>query len=136
MLNRLLPTKLPYAETADDIVEKYNYMVKTVNSTVTKPAVQATQETNVVSLVGVVVSQDFSAPSGTLFTTFTIAHSLGSIPSGFIVSDFVYSSGALSAEMHSLSRVSWTTSQITVRLNITTGTGTAFSGSFKILVLR
>lgn len=133
----ILTSKMPYATSADDIVERYNYLVKTVNSSfVSEQSPTVAQANDVISLNGVEVSQSFSGPSGTLFTTFTIAHSLGSIPSGYIISDYEYSSGSLTAEMHSISRVSWTATDITVRLNVTTGTGTAFGGSFKLLVLR
>lgn len=89
-----------------------------------------------VSLDGAYVTQGFSAPSGTLFASYTIAHGLGVVPTSFIVSDIAFSSGSLGALSYSLFRLSWTATDITVRLNITTGTGTAFAGSFKLLVLR
>ena len=89
-----------------------------------------------ISLDGVYASQSFSAGSGTLFNTYVVPHTLGVIPTSFIVSDFELSSGPATALSYSLFRLAWTTTDITVRLNITTGTGSAFSGSFKLLVLR
>ena len=133
----ILLNKVPYADQFDSIEEAFDYMAKTVNaSKYAKEVIKQPLRTDNVSLNGVYITQGFSGPSGSLFTTFTLNHNLGVVPSGFIVTDINYTSGSLAAENNSISRVSWTTTQITIRLNITTGTGTAFAGSFKILVLR
>jgi hypothetical protein len=87
-------------------------------------------------LDGNILTQSFSAGAGSLFQSYTISHGLGAQPSAYIVLDFSIDSGPIGANTMTLFRTSWTTSDITFRLNITTGTASAFSGSFKILALR
>ena len=134
----ILATKIPYADNFTDINEAFNYMVKTINSSFQESSSSSVSTTskNPISLDGVYVTQSFSAPSGSLFTTFTIPHSLGVVPSSYIVSDFVITSGPTATNSYSLFRLAWTTTDITVRLNLTTSTGSAFTGSFKLLILR
>lgn len=71
-------------------------------------------------------------------STYTLTHNIGSIPSGFIISDLVSSTSAGTSEPV-ITRVSWTATQIVVRigsLNASLAGGATLSGTFTIIVLR
>lgn len=131
--------EIPRAKDENDIVRQGQRMSQDLSKNfkaIRKALGPAYNAVNPVSLDGVYVTQTFTGPSGTLFSDFTIPHGLGVTPSSFIISDFEINSGPTSAMQYTMVRLSWTASDITVRLNITTGTGTAFTGSFKLLILR
>jgi len=88
-------------------------------------------------LDGVIVLQSFSSATGSLFQTFTINHSLGAVPRGFLITDINIPNPVVTNALdYSIFRISWTDTQIVVRLNIETGTTNAFAGTFSILLLR
>jgi hypothetical protein len=90
---------------------------------------------------GVAFSSSYSvtATSGTTAaTTVVFTHNFGSIPNGFIVLDLT-SSNTIYLTQPIITRDSWTTTQITVRISITSidfGLNRTQSGTFKIIVLR
>lgn len=91
---------------------------------------------------GVAFAGSFSitAPptSGTLFQIFSFSHSFGSLPSGFLVADLTSSNSAFLTSPI-VTRDSWTTTQITIRIAISTldfASARSQTGTFKIIVLR
>lgn len=71
-------------------------------------------------------------------STYTLTHNIGSIPSGFIVSDIISSTSATTSDPV-ITKVSWTATQIVVRigsLNSSLAGGATLSGTFTIIVLR
>lgn len=73
-------------------------------------------------------------------STFTFTHNFGSIPNGFIVVDLT-SSNTVYMTPPVVTRDSWTTTQIVVRISsmnidIPNGLNRTISGDFKIIVLR
>lgn len=89
------------------------------------------------SILGVDNRIDFSFLGASTFTAdYTFAHGLGSVPSGFIVTDTVCSTVSASVTGFVVHRTSWTTNEITVRLVVSLNTSDNGIGSFKIKVLR
>ena len=133
MLNKpSIKIKLPYASGDSDLLRAFNFMVKTINSSFnTQDSVE--QLDPKASLLGVEFEQSYSSGSGAFAGTYTFNHNIGSIPSGFIIIDNVHPAVGYG---DSFTRVSWTTTQITIKISVDTGIAAAFSGSFKILVLR
>lgn len=93
-------------------------------------------------LSGTEFSSSFSvtvpSAAGTRFQVFTLTHDFGSLPSGFLITDLTSSnSSVLTSPI--ITRDSWTTTQITIRIAISTldfATSRTQTGTFKILVLR
>jgi hypothetical protein len=90
---------------------------------------------------GVSFSSSYSfvvVTGSTTSTTVTFTHNFGSIPTGFIVVDLT-SSNTVYLTQPIITRDSWTTTQITVRISVTSidfGSNRTQSGTFKIIVLR
>lgn len=134
--NPLLKVKVPYADNAEDLVEKFNYMVKTINSSFvdSSQASESGQLTGILNLDGIQLSQSWSGPAA-FVASYTLNHNLGSIPSGWLLIDST-ASGLSSGGSYSIYRSSWTTTQITITISVDTNTIASSAGSFKILVLR
>lgn len=124
---RVIKTKIPLVKTADELVESYNYSVKTLNSSVMQIPDEITD-------FGVTFFKEFSSATDDLGDTYTFNHGLGKIPSGWQIIDIGY--GLVSGGGHSFSRVSWTENQIRISIYVNSNTGTPLSGYFKLLVLR
>lgn len=131
MLNKtFLKIKLPYAKDDADVKGSLNYIVKTLNSTYLP-----SEDTNsFLSKLGITFSQSYSAGASPFTASYTFNHDFGFIPSGFMIIDNVHSANASGAD--AFTRTSWTSTQITITISITTGIVGAFNGSFKILILR
>jgi len=96
--NPLLKTKLPYANSAEDLLDKYNYSAKTINS--------STMDIGPIVMARFIDIQFLIAAAATA----TLTHGLGSTPTGWIVID---NSPATTAVII-LTRDSWTTNTITL----------------------
>lgn len=131
MLNKtFLKVKLPYAKDDTDIKGSLNYIVKTLNSTY----LPSESTDSFLSKLGITFSQSYAAGASPFTSSFTFNHDFGFIPSGFMIIDNTHPANANGAD--SFTRASWTSTQITITISITTGIVGAFNGSFKILVLR
>ena len=95
-----------------------------------------TSNSSTYGLDGVVVSSSWAATAG--FTTiYTLAHGIGAIPSGYFIIDNQVSRPAYySSDTLYISRDSWDSTNIVIRLTTNFNFGDSCSGSFKILVLR
>ena len=101
--NPLLKTKLPYASSAEDLLDKYNYSVKTLNSSYVNTLVDIEPALGIEKFIDIA----FNIAAN---TTATLNHNLGVIPTGWIIIDFVPVSTALAV----LTRLSWSTTQINI----------------------
>lgn len=70
------------------------------------------------------------------YSTYTINHSLGSVPSGFLVNDFVWSASGTHGFVANISRTAWTSTDITIKIAYGWDSAVTLSGSFNIIVLR
>lgn len=123
----LLGKKLPYVDTFTSTESALNYIVKTINSTFQ-------QEVPPVPSLGVSFTQSYNSGGGsTLISNYTFDHNLNALPTGFLITNNVHPITTGASDSFTL--VSWTPTQITVRISINTG-GAAAVGSFTILVLR
>jgi hypothetical protein len=93
---------------------------------------------------GVLFSSAYSVTAGAVLqvgaTSYTFTHNFGFVPSGFIITDLTSSNPAYMTPPV-MTRDSWTTTQITVRissvnLDIPSNLSRTVTGSFKIIVLR
>ena len=86
------------------------------------------------------LSAALGSPSSTSINpeTATLNHTLGSVPSGFIILDSTFTTSApLYCCVQSITRSSWTISTVTIKINIMYSTSvSSYSGTMKILVLR
>lgn len=133
----ILPKKMPYVDQFTSTEDAVNYIVKTLNSSFqpNQSSDSVSSSVSISQIDGISFIQSFSSGSGAYLADFTFNHNFNSIPSGFLVSD-VTCPPIIAGGSVSLFRVSWTTTQITVRIVVDTNTGVGASGSFKILVLR
>ena len=94
----LLKTKLPYANNAEDLLDKYNYSAKTINS--------STMDIGPIVMSSFVDIEFVIAAAATA----TLAHGLGATPTGWIVID----NSPVTTAVIILTRDSWTTNTITL----------------------
>lgn len=135
--SKLILTKLPYAKSVDDIIDSYNYSVKTINSAYinsdgttgissggdTPPVVMEAEFTGSLTYAGADQVQNY-----------TFNHNFGSIPNEWLVLDIESSVGASSNyEYYTFIRTSWTTTQISLKLTYKNNIGTG-GVSFKLMV--
>ena len=141
---KVIKKSLPYVEDVG-IESAINEIVRTLNSAHIKNSTNTSNVNNTTfGLDGVILSGSYSitGPSASqaifVSTTQTLTHNLGKIPSAFIVIDCTSSSsGVFPNVMIGIKRVSWTDSQITIRIEcIDLIGGSNVSGTYKILVLR
>lgn len=133
MLNKnILPKKLPYVDQFSTVEDCVNYMVKTINSSFVQP-VQAEVDSMIspITLDGVELTQAWSVGGGGGLVSLVYNHSLGVVPTKWIIVDHQYSTPVY-GDILTISRSSWTTTQITLTINTTQ----AASGNLRILVLR
>ena len=116
---------------AQDLSKNFNSVVKQLNEL----RQLGNSYISVSNLNGIQFSDSFSYPAGVGFSSYTFNHNFNAIPSGFLILDATANNFGLDASF-SIIRLSWTTTQITVRISINTGVAAASSGTFKILVLR
>lgn len=90
---------------------------------------------SILDLGGTSFSGSFSYGGGVGSTDYTFTHNFNKIPNGFILLDSTSNNFGAGASL-SIIRLSWTVTQITVRLSIDSGVAAATSGTFKILVLE
>jgi hypothetical protein len=108
MLNKpLLGVKIPYADTAEDMVEKFNYTAKTLNSTFRDIASSSTVDS---TIPGVITFVDISFTIADNASA-TLAHNLGQVPSGWIVIDNVASTPSA---LGILQRTGWDATNISL----------------------
>lgn len=92
------------------------------------------------SISGEVLSSSYSynaaSFSGFGYTDITLNHTLGVTPSGFIVSDITSDASPPFNSQPCINRVSWTSTQITVRIGSFMQSSQNITGVFKIIVLR
>lgn len=139
MSNRgILNNKMPYIDQMSSTEDVVNYIVKNLNSSYLKDTSKVSnQQTSQLLNLGVPISQSWTGTGTAFQTTFTLNHNLNAIPSGFLIIDNQISSGPTAAgDTINIFRVSWTTTQITVRLTGVFSSAGPFNGTFKILVLR
>lgn len=70
--------------------------------------------------------------------TVVLTHGIGTLPSGFIITDIVSAASSASTDPQ-ITRVSWTTTEITIRIGSINSSGAAAAtrtGTFTIIVLR
>lgn len=124
---------------SQDLSKNFKNILKEINAFKSDAAASAS---NPYGLNGKELSGSFSiavpSAAGTRFQIFTLDHNFESLPSGFLVTDLTSSnSSVLTAPI--VTRDSWTTTQITIRIAISTldfATARTQTGTFKILVLR
>jgi hypothetical protein len=132
--NNILSKKLPYADQFSSTEECLNYMVKTLNSTFKD---SPNSSSGIVGLEGVSFSQSFSfGVAVSSNSSYTFNHNLGVIPSGFLIIDQECDIRTASGFNMTISRISWTTTNIVISLTVSSNVAVACNGSFKILVLR
>lgn len=139
--------EFPRAEDPNDVVKQGQRLAqdlsknfKSIKNKLDKLSITTTSTPY--GLDGLEFSGSFSifmpAGSGTRFQVFTFTHNFGSIPTGFLITDLTSSNSSILTSPIA-TRDSWTTTQITIRIAITTldfGTDRTQTGTFKILVLR
>jgi len=102
---------------------------------------KAIEKSGVYGLNGVEFNQSYSivVPSGSHSSaSYTFNHGFNVVPSAFLVTD-ITSSATVFLSDPVITRVSWTTTQITVRIGVISidfGATRTQAGTFKILVLR
>jgi len=124
---------------SQDLTSNFKAILKEINDLKSNTTSSAL---NPYGLSGIELSGSFSitvpSAAGTRFQIFTLTHGFGSLPSGFLITDLTSSnSSVLTSPI--VTRDSWTTTQITIRIAISTldfATSRTQTGTFKILVLR
>lgn len=101
------------------------------------------QNSTTYGIDGVELSGSFSIGHGggnpsTGSSVQTLNHNIGTTPRGFILIDLTATGASIvGANVASITRTSWTSTQITIRINtIDLGAAQTISGTYKILVLR
>ena len=131
--------EFPRGESPGDVLKQGQRLSQDLSKNFKSIIKQLNQANNtaisILDLGGMQFSGSFSYGGGIGITDYTFSHNFNKVPSGFFVLDSTSNNFGAGASL-SVIRLSWTTTQITVRLSIDSGVAAATSGTFKILVLE
>lgn len=133
--------ELPRGGDQDEVIKQGQRLAQDLSKNFKSISKQLTAISNastnktLLDLGGILFSQSISGGAGTFVNNYTFTHNIGSLPSGFIIVDQTCSPFPSAAYM-SIVRVSWTTTDITVRVSINILPSVSFAASFSILVLE
>lgn len=131
--------EFPRGENPNDVVKQGQRLAQDLSKnfkSIIKQLNQANSTSiSILDLGGLQFSGSFSYGGGVGSTDYTFTHNFNKIPNGFILLDSTSNNFGAGASL-SIIRLSWTVTQITVRLSIDSGVAAATSGTFKILVLE
>lgn len=136
--------EFPRGESPNDVIKQGQRLAQDLSKnfkSISKALSASTSDSLVSGIDGVEFSSNYSVvcPSATNgASTYTFTHNFGALPTGYIVTDLT-SSNTIYLSNPVLTRDSWTTTQITIRLSVLTidfASSRTQSGAFKILVLR
>lgn len=131
---KLVNSNVPYVEDVG-LENAVNQIAKTLNSSHIDLSQQSTTVSKI-SDIGQVIEISFSTGTNAHSASYTINHSLGSIPQGVSIVDFtcnVTNDPETSISVISLSKSS---TQVTIRFNYYNSVGGPSSGTVKLLILR
>lgn len=135
----LLRVKLPLVDKLTSIEDSLNYVVKELNAAVitTEDVIATVTPFNSITSItelGVSFVQSYSSGTLAFDQNFTFTHNIGSTPSGFLILYNLPTMASTFGDYYSFQLVSFTSTQITVKL--TGFTNNVATGSFRILVMR
>lgn len=114
---------------AQDLSKNFKILSKSISNNSSLTAI---------NLDGVYVNGLWSGTtsSQTYSATLTLPHSLNAVPSGWLLVDNTHNGTTGFGAGVDIIRTAWTNLDITIRINLSTGSNGTFSGSFRILILR